>query len=111
MTRLVLIAAAALALSACAREPAPTRMDAFIPGEAVTLTGEVAWYMGRDEFMLNTGEGPPLPVYVGDVRGPAAVGERVTVSGFRDAGPLREIYALEIVTADGRVVTFDPPGA
>ena len=76
-------------------------------GTMVTVLGTVARITDEDEFRLTDASGN-IRVYVGPNWVPVDVGEAVKVRGFvdNDLGP-REIYARELVRADGSLVTFD----
>ena len=75
-------------------------------GTSVTVQGAVERLLDEDEFRLTDASGS-IRVYVGPNIVPAQVGETVTVRGFVDDDFVREIYAREMVRADGSVVRFD----
>ena len=75
-------------------------------GSSVTVQGAVERLLDEDEFRLTDASGS-IPVYVGPNIVPAQVGEEVTVRGFVDDDFVLEIYAREMVLADGSVVRFD----
>ena len=75
-------------------------------GSTVTVQGAVERLLDEDEFRLTDASGS-IVVYVGPNIMPANVGEVVTVRGFVDDDFVREIYAREMVRADGSVVRFD----
>ena len=75
-------------------------------GTSVTVQGAVERLLDEDEFRLTDASGS-IRVYVGPNIVPAQVGETVTVRGFVDDDFVREIYAREMVLADGSVVRFD----
>lgn len=75
-------------------------------GTMVTVAGTVERILDTDEFRLADGSGS-IRVYVGPNWVPAEVGEQVTVRGFVDDGLTPEIYAREVVRADGSVVRFE----
>ena len=75
-------------------------------GTMVTVAGTIDRILDQDEFRL-TDESGSIAVYVGPNWVPADVGEAVTVRGFVDDGWIREIYARELIDADGSVVHFD----
>ena len=74
-------------------------------GTSVTVQGAVERLLDEDEFRLTDASGS-IRVYVGPNIVPAQVGEEVTVRGFVDDDFVREIYAREMVRADGSVVRF-----
>jgi uncharacterized protein YdeI (BOF family) len=71
----------------------------------VAIQGTVDRFVDEDEFLLRDETGVVL-VYVGPNRVPATLGERVTVIGVVDEDPRLEIYAQELVRADGTRVTL-----
>ena len=76
-------------------------------GTMVTVQGTVERITDEDEFRLADATGS-IQIYVGPNWVPAELGETVTVNGFVDynlIGP-KEIYARELIRADGSVVTF-----
>ena len=75
-------------------------------GTQVTVAGTVERILDEDEFRL-TDQSGSIDVYVGPNWVPADTGETVTVRGFVDDGWIREIYARELIRADGSVVQFD----
>ena len=75
-------------------------------GSNVTVQGAVERLLDEDEFRLTDASGS-IDVYVGPNIVPANVGETVTVRGFVDDDLVLEIYAREMVLADGSVVRFD----
>lgn len=75
-------------------------------GTNVTVTGTIERLLDHDEFRLADDSGA-IRVYVGPNWIDADVGEQVTVRGFVDNDLLREIYARELVRADGSVVQFN----
>jgi uncharacterized protein YdeI (BOF family) len=79
-------------------------------GSMVTIEGVVKRIVDTDEFTLADASGQirvdvRYPNFV-----PVAEGERVKVRGFVDRDLIREIYAREIVHADGRVSRLDRVG-
>ena len=75
-------------------------------GAMVTVSGTVERILDENEFRL-TDQSGSITVYVGPNWVPAEIGEAVTVQGFVDDDWTREIYAREMVRADGSVVQFD----
>ncbi len=75
-------------------------------GSSVTVQGAVERLLDEDEFRLTDATGS-IVVYVGPNIVPAQVGETVTVRGFVDDDFVLEIYAREMVLADGSLVRFD----
>jgi uncharacterized protein YdeI (BOF family) len=80
---------------------AELRRDSF-----ATVAGTVDRITDEDEFVLADGTGH-VRVYVGPTTVPVRPGETVTVSGHVDDGLRLEIYAREIVRADGTILVFD----
>jgi uncharacterized protein YdeI (BOF family) len=79
-------------------------------GSMVTVEGVVKRIVDTDEFVLVDASGQirvdvRYPNFV-----PVAEGERVKVRGFVDRDVIREVYAREIVHADGRVSRLDRVG-
>lgn len=102
-------AAPALAAPATAdaRTEAITPIGDLRRGTMVTVDGTVARILDTDEFLIgdNTGN---IRVDVGYPNFvPVREGDRVKVRGFVDRDFLREIYASEIVHADGRTTRLD----
>lgn len=75
-------------------------------GSFVTVAGTVDRLTDEDEFVLADPTGQ-VRVYVGPTFVPVRPGEDVTVTGLVDDGLRLEIYAREIVRADGTTFTFD----
>jgi uncharacterized protein YdeI (BOF family) len=76
-------------------------------GSMVTIQGVVQRIVDTDEFVLADATGRirvdvRYPNFV-----PVAEGEYVKVRGFVDRDLIREVYAREIVHADGRVSRLD----
>lgn len=101
---LSLVASAAWAQSA----PQPvTPIHDVQRGSMVTVEGTVQRITDTDTFRLTDATGN-IRVDVGYPNFvPVQVGETVRVIGFVDRDPLKEIYAREIVHADGRVSRLD----
>jgi uncharacterized protein YdeI (BOF family) len=81
------------------------------PGASVRLQGTVTRILDEDEFRIEDETGS-IRVYIGwRNRVPVEVGERVRVRGIVDddlVGAFRpEVYADEIVRADGTVIPLD----
>jgi len=88
-----------------------TKIEDIERGASVTLQGEVTRILDEDEFRLRDDTGS-VRVYVGwRNRVTVAVGETITVRGFVDDDLIDyfrpEIYAQEVVRADGTAITFD----
>lgn len=76
-------------------------------GSMVTVQGTVERILDTDEFRLTDGTGS-IRVDVGYPNFvPVSEGERVTVRGFVDRDLIKEIYAREIVHANGTVSRLD----
>lgn len=76
-------------------------------GSMVTVQGTVERILDTDEFRLTDGSGS-IRVDVGYPNFvPVSEGERVTVRGFVDRDLIKEIYAREIVHANGTVSRLD----
>lgn len=75
-------------------------------GTTVSVAGTVDRILDDDEFRLTDATGS-VDVYIGPNQVSAAVGEAVTVRGRVDDDLFIEIYADELVRADGTVVQFD----
>jgi uncharacterized protein YdeI (BOF family) len=76
-------------------------------GTMVTVEGQVTRILDTDEFLIADNSGN-IRVDVGYPNFvPVREGVRVKVRGFVDRDFLREIYASEIVHADGRVTSLD----
>ncbi len=71
-----------------------------------TVAGTVDRIPDEDEFVLADPTGQ-VRIYVGPSPVPVLPGEAVTVTGRVDDGLRLEIYAREIVRADGTILTFD----
>ncbi|MGK7871257.1 hypothetical protein, partial [Falsiroseomonas sp. E2-1-a20] len=104
-----LIAAATLAatlLSSSLAMANTTPIADLRRGTMVTVVGIVDRILDTDEFRLRDPSGT-IRVYVGPNWVPADVGERVTVRGFVDDDLIKEIYARELVRADGSTMRFE----
>ena len=92
--------------------PAVGSTDTVIPiadaqrGMSVTVAGTVDRITDEDEFILKDAS-DSIRVYVGPNFVPANVGDQVTVQGFIDRDPIRELYARSMTLPDGQVVAFD----
>jgi hypothetical protein len=103
MRFLLAAAVAVLAAPAAASEPTPV---ADLAQQLATVEGTVHRITDEDEFLLADSTGH-VRIYVGPARVPVQPGELVTVTGFVDDGLRIEIYAQEIVRADGTTFAFD----
>ncbi len=88
-----------------------TKIEDIERGANVTLEGEVIRILDEDEFRLQDDTGS-VRVYIGwRNRVTVAVGETVTVTGFVDDDLVSyfrpEIYARQVIRADGTTITFD----
>jgi uncharacterized protein YdeI (BOF family) len=83
-----------------------TPIGDLVRNSNVTVSGTVDRLTDEDEFVMSDSTGS-VRVSVGPNRVPANRGEAVTVRGFVDDDLRIEIYARELVRADGTVVTFD----
>ena len=91
---------------AAANERPLTEIADVQRGTVVTVVGTVETLLDEDEFRLRDSTGA-LRVYVGPNWVPADVGEIITVHGYMDDSWFRpELYAREIVRADGTTVTL-----
>ena len=75
-------------------------------GTMVAVAGTVDRILDTDEFRLRDASGA-IRIYVGPNWVPVDVGERVTVRGFVDNDLRKEVYAREIVRADGSIHRFN----
>jgi uncharacterized protein YdeI (BOF family) len=105
MKRAFLAAIAALSVTSALAETI-TPIGDLVRNSSVTVSGTVDRVTDEDEFVMSDATGS-VRVYVGPNRVPASRGEAVTVRGFVDDDLRLEIYARELVRADGTVVTFD----
>ena len=97
---LSLVASAAWAQSST---PPVTPINDVQRGSMVTIEGTVDRILDTDEFRIRDSSGSirvdiGYPNFV-----PVAVGETVRVVGFVDRDLFKEIYAREIIHADGKV--------
>lgn len=88
-----------------------TKIGDIERGASVTLQGEVTRILDEDEFRLQDETGS-VRIYIGwRNRVMVEVGEQVTVKGFVDDDLVDyfrpEIYAQQIVRADGETVTLN----
>jgi uncharacterized protein YdeI (BOF family) len=104
MTRNIFFASLFLALPTLA--VAETTITALQPNTQVTISGTVDRITDEDTFVLRDASGE-IEIYLGPNLVPVAVGNTVTVSGLVDDGPLPEIYARSLVTAEGETITFE----
>jgi uncharacterized protein YdeI (BOF family) len=106
MTRLALLAAFAVTVPGLAVASATvTAVEDLRRNSVVTVQGTVDRITDEDEFVLRDATGT-VPIYIGPNLVPAPEGEAVTVTGVVDDGLRLEIYARELVRADGTRVTF-----
>ena len=104
MTRNIFFASLFLALPTLA--VAETTITELQPNTQVTISGTVDRITDEDTFVLRDASGE-IEIYLGPNLVPVAVGSTVTVSGLVDDGPLPEIYARSLVTAEGETITFE----
>lgn len=101
-----ILASFALATSAAwaqSSTPPVTPINDVQRGSMVTIEGTVDRILDTDEFRIRDATGSirvdiGYPNFV-----PVAVGETVRVVGFVDRDLMKEIYAREIIHADGKV--------
>jgi uncharacterized protein YdeI (BOF family) len=105
MKHALLAAIAALSLTPAWAETI-TPIGDLVRNSHVTVSGTLDRLTDEDEFVMSDATGS-VRVYVGPNRVPASPGAAVTVRGFVDEDLPLEIYARELVRADGTVVTFD----
>ncbi|RDC72413.1 hypothetical protein DLJ49_10910 [Rhodovulum sp. 12E13] len=98
------LAALVAGAPALAGPPATTIADVQ-RNMSVTLAGTVDRITDEDEFVLRDATGT-IRVYVGPNRVPAGPGEAVTVIGHVDDDRPVEVYATEMVRADGTRVSL-----
>jgi hypothetical protein len=83
-----------------------TPIGNLVRNSNVTVSDTVDRLTDEDECVLSGATGS-VRVYVGPNLVPANRGEAVVVRGFVDDDLRLELYARELVRADGTVVTFD----
>ena len=106
MVRLSAVALAiALAAAPALADQTVTPIAEVQRNMALTLQGSVDRITDEDEFVLRDATGT-IRVYVGPNRVPAAPGESVTVIGHVDDDRPIEVYATEMVRADGTRVAL-----
>lgn len=71
----------------------------------VTLSGTVQRITDEDEFILEDSTGT-IPVWTGNQFFAVSEGEAIRVTGFIDDDLLIELYAQQIMRADGAVVSI-----
>lgn len=98
--------AAAPAAGAAEGYPRAT-VSALAPGQPVTVEGRVVRVTDEDEFLLADPTGQ-VEVYVRRARLPLLAGEAVTVRGVVDDDRSLEIYAEEVIRADGSAIRAAP---
>jgi uncharacterized protein YdeI (BOF family) len=101
----ILLAAALAALAAPVAADATPVAD-LARNTFATVAGTVDRITDEDEFVLADGTGH-VRVHIGPGLVAVQPGERVIVTGLVDDGLRIEIYAREIVRADGTILTFD----
>jgi uncharacterized protein YdeI (BOF family) len=101
-----LLLAAAFAMLAAPAAADVTPVADLARNSVATVSGTVDRITDEDEFVLKDGTGH-VRVYVGPALVPVRPGERITVTGLVDDGLRIEIYARQIVRADGTTLTFD----
>jgi uncharacterized protein YdeI (BOF family) len=102
----VLIAAALAVMATPLAAAEATPVEDLTRSTFATVKGTVDRITDEDEFVLADATGH-VRIYVGPALVPVRPGDSVTVSGMVDDGLRLEIYAREIVAADGTVFTFD----
>ncbi len=103
--RTVLISFTLVTSAAWAQSSTPpvTPINDIQRGSMVTIEGTVDRILDTDEFRIRDSSGS-IRVDVGYPNFvPVAVGETVRVTGFVDRDLFKEIYAREIIHADGKV--------
>jgi hypothetical protein len=83
-----------------------TPISDLVRNSNVSISGTVDRLTDEDEFVMSDSTGSAR-VYVGPNAVPANLGENVIVRGFVDDDLPLELYARELVRADGTVVMFD----
>lgn len=81
-----------------------TSVDSLVKNTMVTVSGTVERITDEDEFVLADATGS-VRVWTGNQFFTVDQGESVVVTGFVDDGLFIEIYAQEIVRADGTVIS------
>jgi len=101
---LVLALLLTMALPPVARAQDTAAISTLTRGIAASVIGTVDAISDDDEFLLADATGQ-VRVYIGPNPMPVRTGDRVTVRGVMDddPGPL-ELYARQIVLADGRTI-------
>lgn len=102
----ILLSAAFAVLAAPVAAAEATSVADLTRSTFATVKGTVDRITDEDEFVLADATGH-VRVYVGPAPMPVRPGDSVTVSGTVDDGLRLEIYAREIVAADGTIFTFD----
>ena len=97
---------AALLMAAPAFAFADQAIAGLKPETQVTISGTVERIADEDTFILSDESGQ-IEVYLGPNLVPVPAGTAVTVTGIVDDGPIPEIYASSLQTADGQIFTFD----
>ena len=82
-----------------------TAIGQLVRNSSVTVVGQVERVTDEDEFVIADGTGS-VTVWTGQSFFTVDQGEQVTVRGFIDNDLILEIYATEIIRADGTVITI-----
>lgn len=106
MIRITVFAALSLGVPAIATAAPPTSVEDIRRNSDVIVSGRIDRITDEDEFILRDATGT-VRVYVGPNRIPAPAGSEVTVLGFVDDDLRLEIYAREMVLADGTRIAFE----
>lgn len=84
-----------------------TPIEDVVRSQPVTVAGSVERFHDEDEITLRDATGT-LRVYLGPKPVALEMGEQIEIRGFMDDNLImKELYAREIVRADGTVVTVD----
>lgn len=102
---MIALAAALAAFAIPAAAAAPTPIADLVRDTPATVAGVVERLTDEDEFLLSDATGT-VRIYVGPNPIPVTPGEAITVTGVVDEDAVLEIYAREIVGADGTRHTF-----
>jgi uncharacterized protein YdeI (BOF family) len=106
LIRIAFFAALSLAVPAVVSAAPLTSIADIRRNSEVTVSGRIDRITDEDEFVLRDATGT-VRVYIGPNRIPAPAGSEVTVTGFVDDDLRLEIYAREMVLADGTRVAFE----
>lgn len=99
------VAALLMTAGSPSRSETITPIDEAARGAALTVQGAVARVLDDDEVRLADASGD-IVVYLGPEAPTIAAGERLTIRGRIDDEWPRELYAREIVRANGDVVAL-----